>query len=169
MAKPKTWSVTIDGEEHHVIYVPDFWTARPRIYVDNQPVAFQNPSFFSKFGMGDYEIPIGEKTGHVVALGRSVRLAINGFYLDHHQLYQPLSDKLPWWQWFFLILHLLAIVPVSFLCGTLPGFMVAMSAFFCLQVSLRPIHGIIKFLLFFLITVFFSAFITGYMILFVID
>jgi hypothetical protein len=65
----------------------------------------------------DFPIMVDNQPVIVAVRNAKVRLAVNGYYIDTNEIYEP-TRKVPKWYWVFLVLNVL--IPVVSLGGALP-------------------------------------------------
>lgn len=88
----KTWTVNVDGVEHHISFKPGAFS--PRLTVNGTEKKLKNKNWFIQ--MLDEPIQLGSKTANLTVIGRKVDLAVDGTYLGSGEAYVPLSDVPKW-------------------------------------------------------------------------
>lgn len=82
----KEWEVVSRGKTHTVVYE----TGRiAKVTVDGSETEVRSVTPW--LNVFDHHMWVGHEDAHLVATGKTVRLAINGVYLDSEEKYEPLK------------------------------------------------------------------------------
>nr|WP_317359031.1 hypothetical protein [uncultured Tyzzerella sp.] len=86
-----SWEVDVNGKKHTIEWRPK---RKNNVIIDGEPLTIKtnNPLV----GGIDYEFKIEDTVFNLAGIGKIVRLAVNGTYLDTNEPYEPLGN-LPTW------------------------------------------------------------------------
>lgn len=86
------WIVTIDGNQHEIIYKPGF--IKGKRTVDGVGTVVKNTNWFIR--LFDEAFELDGKTLHLTAIGNKVDLAVDGVYVDSKKPYAPFKTVPSW-------------------------------------------------------------------------
>ena len=86
------WNVTIDGNQHEIIYTPGF--IKGKRTVDGVGTIVQNTNWFMR--LFDEAFEVDGKTLHLTAIGNKVDLAVDGIYMNSQKPYVPFKTVPSW-------------------------------------------------------------------------
>ena len=86
------WNVTIDGNQHEIIYTPGF--IKGKRTVDGVGTIVQNTNWFMR--LFDEAFEVDGKTLHLTAIGNKVDLAVDGIYMNSQKPYVPFKTIPSW-------------------------------------------------------------------------
>lgn len=105
--KQYRWTVADStGFDHEVTLQTSIWSNKLTITVDGRETVVKPRGTQNLMGIQDHTLPVGDKTCHLVVLGRQADLAVDGQYLVSKRPYLP-YHKTPKWVWIFWILCVL--------------------------------------------------------------
>ena len=89
----KEWNVTDNmGNMHHITYKTGFGSAK--YIIDNDTYKCKSKNWFVM--LADVQISMPGADCNLVVVGNSVRLAVNGVYLDDNTPYEPVRNMPKW-------------------------------------------------------------------------
>lgn len=140
--KDKTirWKITLDGDDYELKVDLSPFTGKHKIYVDDEPVAFDTPAIISFVSGFDQYIKIGDNDIFIVCRAGKLDLAINGKMRSTNKAFVPMPDA-PKWMWVLCALCApLPIVSFFFNSKTLPIVIAAAiaSVFGCIYFAMQP-------------------------------
>lgn len=128
------WTVTDStGFDHEVALKTSTWASKLSITVDGTETVVKPQGSQALLGLVDHTIPVGDKTCHLVVMGRQADLAVDGQYLTGKRPYLP-DRKRPKWVWIFWIL----CIGVCIGGGALPWIIGLTAAIQCGRISVSP-------------------------------
>lgn len=132
----KQWNVTdVNGTTHTVGYGKGF--SKNKIIVDGETYKVKSSNWF--INVIDYSIDFPGTNCHIVVIGNSAKLSVNGTFLDNGKPYEPVSG-IPAWIW---VLVGLSVIGGYFFGGLLClAIGCAMSVFY-LQAGLHKKTGLV--------------------------
>lgn len=128
------WTVSDStGFDHEVTLKTSAWSNKLTITVDGQESVIRPKGQQSMLGLVDHTLPVGDKTCHLVVMGRQADLAVDGQYLTSGRPYLPYMKR-PKWVWIFWIL----CIAVCIGGGALPWLIGLTAALQCGRTSVSP-------------------------------
>lgn len=128
------WTVADStGFDHEVTLKTSPWSNKLTITVDGQETVVKPQGQQNMLGLVDHTLPVGDKTCHLVVMGRQADLAVDGQYLTSQRPYLPYTKR-PKWVWIFWILCVLVCAGG----GAIPWIIGLTAAVQCGRTSVSP-------------------------------
>lgn len=130
----KVWKISINGENHEVVFTPNQWSGKYKLMIDGKDIELKISPFQAFFGT-DQPINIAGKECRLVLIGNKADIAVDGTYIDSNRQYVPLKG-MPWWTWIFIVACI--AIPIVSLGGALPVIFALFGSVYCVRVSVSP-------------------------------
>ncbi len=127
-----SWEVDVNGKKHTIEWRPK---RKNNVIIDGEPLTIKtnNPLV----GGIDYEFKIEDTVFNLAGIGKIVRLAVNGTYLDTNEPYEPLGN-LPTW---ITVLGIVSPILGLFIIGLLGLLIGLASTFLCGILGIKKKYG----------------------------
>jgi len=90
------WKITLDGEDYVIKVDLKPWTGMHKIYVDDEPVAFDTPAIISFISGFDQYIKIGDNDIFVTCRNGKLDLSVNGKMRSNNKPFVPMPEPAKW-------------------------------------------------------------------------
>ena len=128
------WTVAdAAGFDHQVTLKTSLWSSKLTITVDGEERIVKPRGAQNMTGLIDHTLAVGDKTCHLVVMGRQADLAVDGQYLTSRRPYLPYLKR-PKWVWIFWVL----CIGVCIGGGALPWLIGLTAAIQCGRTSVSP-------------------------------
>jgi hypothetical protein len=128
------WTVADStGFDHEITLKTSVWTSKLTITVDGTETVVKPQGAQAMLGLTDHTLSVGDKTCHLVVLGRQADLAVDGQYLTSKRPYLPYMKR-PKWVWIFWVL----CIAVCIGGGAIPWLIGLTAAVQCGRTSVSP-------------------------------